>query len=115
MSTFQSINAVAPSMEFVASEKLIYWGDSVELKCTVHMAQPPRFPVVTLGSSSSLPSHEVDEIMVDDHTAVADVWVYEQIKQREDYICVMEIYDNKDSLVERLEKNLSIYSYSTRL
>lgn len=99
-------------MEFVASDKYIYSGDSVEFSCTVSMSQP-KFPTIRLASGGSLDhsSHETQENSRNSHTVETELWLYEQKKLKEDYVCEVESYCG-DKLMEKLEKNLSIYSYS---
>lgn len=100
-------------MEFVASDKYIYSGDSVEFTCTVSMSQP-QFPTIRLASGSSLDqsSHEAHGNSPDSHTMETELWLYEQKNLKEDYVCEVESYCG-EKLVEKLERNLSIYSYRT--
>lgn len=100
-------------MEFVASDKYIYAGDPVDFACTVHMSQP-KFPTVRFMSGASLDSssHEEEKRAINKHAVETEVWLYDQKELKGDYVCEVESY-NGDKLVEKLERNLSIYSYST--
>ena len=98
---------VIPIMSFVAAGKYVYTGESVELSCIVHMTHP-NFSVITTKSGQVIPSqlHYSHE-----HHSLTTVIVKEQLKLKEEYVCVMERYEEK-KLVDRLEKTIAIYSYS---
>ena len=99
-------------MEFIAEEKFVYTGDNVDLFCTIQMSQP-RFPSVKISPDRSLDtsSHDIEEITVNKHTVKTDVWLYSQEDTKVDYICEVESYLG-DQFVEKVEKVLTIYSYS---
>ena len=100
--------AVISEMDFVASDKYIYSGNSVYLTCVVHMTHP-NFTTITPKGSTEISKHYKNT--VDDHAARTVVVIDDQKRLKEEYKCVMESYD-KEKLVERLEKTISIYSYS---
>lgn len=97
-------------MEFIASSKLIYSGDQVELTCTVHMSEP-SFPTITTKSGRGLSKHDVDEITIDEHTVMVEAIILEQYEEREDYVCMVSSFGEDKQLVEEVQKILSIYSY----
>lgn len=103
---------VITTMDFVVSDKYIYAGDSVELSCTVDLPWQEGYPTITLLSGESLDatSHEEEHNLDGKYGKVTDIWLYVQKELKQDYICVMDIYDGEEML-ETLQKNLTIYSY----
>ena len=103
---------VTPAMDFVASDKYIYTGDSVELSCTVDMWQK-HYPAITLATGESLDttSHEEEHSVDGEYGKITDLWLYEQKELQQEYICTVNIYDGEEVL-ETLQKNVTIYSYS---
>lgn len=102
---------VIPNMDFVASDKHIFAGDSVEFACTVSMLEP-KFPTIKLvsGRNLDLSSHEKEESIINGHTVATDVWLYKQEGLKQDYVCEVECYCG-EKFMEMLQKNVTIYSY----
>lgn len=96
-------------MEFTASSKYVYTGESVELMCTIYSATPD-YPTIELRDGGILPSHNLNEFDVDDYTVRVEVLIHEQNENKVDYVCVMD-NSEEDELVKQLEQELSIFSY----
>ena len=96
-------------MEFTTNMKYVYTGDDVELACTVH-SMDPNYPTISLKDSSSLSSHDTRRKQLDSYTVRTELWIHEQFGQKTDYVCVAE-RDERDEMSERIEQELSIYSY----
>jgi hypothetical protein len=105
------IITVIPTMEFFASDKYIYAGESVEFSCIVTMTQPV-YPTIQAASGSSLDSasHEKEEYAVSKHQLELGVWLYKQKELKRDYSCEVESYCG-GKFMEKLQKNVTIYSY----
>lgn len=93
----------------MASAKQVYSGDPVEFSCTARMANPD-FPDVNMLSGARLPSHDIDEVLIDEYTYRTEMWIYTQKELKEEYACRVE-YHLEDKVM-KLEKTLTIYSYS---
>lgn len=93
-------------MEFTASDKYIYAGDSAKLTCTVRSSSPD-YPLILLSDGSNLPQHTYEEIDVDKYTVSTKVLLREQSKNKVDYMCVLDSEEDE----EKLEQELSIFSY----
>ncbi len=70
----------------------------------------PDFPEIRALTGSQLSSHNIDEVLIDEYTYRTEMWLYTQEELKKDYKCAVEYYvENK---IEKLERNLTIYSYS---
>ena len=85
----------------------------MEFACTVKMSEPV-FPTIKLASGRTLdaPSHERDYHEIDSYTRELELWLYKQEELKLDYMCEAESFCG-GKFMEKLQENITIYSYST--